>query len=337
MMLLNLYHEGVYVTAMKDTSVQSSHWGISAGTVKMIALAAMFIDHFAHAILGRVVAYGNHPVRTAMMANLKNYEQWLEVGALLYEMMRMIGRISFPIYCFFIVEGLFHTGNRKKYLLRLLILALISEIPFDFALFGQISDFNHQNVYFTLFIGLAAIWGINALRFFARKEKSVIAELFFTMGITMLATTLAYLLHTDYSIVGVLTIIVMYLLKTYERKRTAELLATSITGLTVWWLLETPMFVMSSLVFSICAISVLVFIVADGKITYPKMAMAGATVLCVTGVSEIPAVFAMLILAFYNGERGWNSKRFFYLFYPAHLAIIAVIAMVLGLIKFRFN
>ncbi len=325
------------MTAMEDTTVQNSHWGISAGTVKMIALVAMFIDHFAVAILERVVVYSDHPVRTAMMANLKNYEQWLEAGALIYDMMRMIGRISFPIYCFFIVEGLFHTGNRKKYLFRMLLLAIISEIPFDFALFGQISDYNHQNVYFTLFIGLGAIWGINALRFFARKEKSAVAELLFTVGITMLATTGAYLLRTDYSIIGVLTIIVMYLLKTYERKRTAELLAASISGIAVWWLLETPLFVMSSLVFSVCALSVLVFVVADGRITYPKMAMAGATMLCVTGVSEIPAVFAMIILAFYNGERGWNSKRFFYLFYPMHLALLAVVAVLLGLIKFSFN
>lgn len=337
MMLLNLYRKGVYGAAMGDTSVQNSHWGISAGAVKMIALAAMFIDHFAVAILERVVVYSNHPVRTAMMANLKNYEQWLEAGALIYDVMRMIGRISFPIYCFFIVEGLFHTGSRKKYFLRLLILAVISEIPFDFALFGRISDLNHQNVYFTLLIGLGAIWGINALRFFARKEKSTVAELLFTVGVTMFATTGAYLLRTDYSIVGVLTIIVMYLLKTYERKRTAELLAASISGIAVFWLLETPVFVMSSMVFSLCAISLLVFIVADGRITYQKMAMAGATMLCVTGVSEIPAVFAILILAFYNGERGWNSKRFFYLFYPAHLTLLAVVALLLGIIKFRFN
>jgi hypothetical protein len=56
-----------------------------------------------------------------------------------------------------LVEGYTHTSNIKKYASRLIAFAFISEIPFDLAFFGKIG-FEHQNIFFTLFIGLAAIF-----------------------------------------------------------------------------------------------------------------------------------------------------------------------------------
>ncbi|HAQ39725.1 MAG TPA: conjugal transfer protein TraX, partial [Clostridiales bacterium] len=66
-----------------------------------------------------------------------------------YMIGRGIGRLSFPIFCFFLVEGFLHTSNTKKYLLRLGIFALISEIPFDLVFNHTILEIGYQNIYFT--------------------------------------------------------------------------------------------------------------------------------------------------------------------------------------------
>lgn len=102
--------------------------GINTFTLKMIAIVAMLIDH---------------------------------VGAVLfpqYRFLRCIGRIAFPIFAYTLVEGFIHTHDLNKYLMRLGALAIISEVPFDLALRGKVLEFGHQNVFFTLFLGLVMLY-----------------------------------------------------------------------------------------------------------------------------------------------------------------------------------
>lgn len=72
--------------------------------------------------------------------------------------MRYVGRLSFPIFAFLLAEGFYRTKNIKKYLFRMGIFALISEVPFDLALKDGIVDMSSQNVYFTLFLGLLMLY-----------------------------------------------------------------------------------------------------------------------------------------------------------------------------------
>lgn len=99
--------------------------------LKLIACLTMLIDHFGHTIVPCL------PV--PYMANL-------------YYACRIIGRIAFPIYCFLLAEGMYHTRNPGKYIGRLAIGILLAEIPFDLLFEGGIS-WEYQSVMVTLTLG----------------------------------------------------------------------------------------------------------------------------------------------------------------------------------------
>ncbi len=73
------------------------------------------------------------------------------------EWMTCVGRMAFPIFAFMIVEGYFHTHDLKKYLLRMVAFALISEVPFDLMYEGLAFYPYHQNVMWTFLIALGGI------------------------------------------------------------------------------------------------------------------------------------------------------------------------------------
>ena len=77
---------------------------------------------------------------------------------------RCVGRISFPLYCFLIAQGCRHTRDIRAYARRLLLLAILSEIPFDLLIFGHMASFVEQNVLFSLLLGLLAIYASELLK-----------------------------------------------------------------------------------------------------------------------------------------------------------------------------
>lgn len=115
--------------------------------------------------------------------------------------LRIIGRIAFPIYCFLLIEGYNHTKNIRKYGLRLFIFALISEVPFDYAFNGELS-FSHQNIFFTLTLGLLFIYMIDHVM--ALNPAAAI-------GGMVLSVFLAEFLRTDYGILGIIYILIFYI------------------------------------------------------------------------------------------------------------------------------
>lgn len=156
--------------------------GISASTLKWIAVISMLVDHFGIAIYWQLEGH--------------TYK--------IYEIYRYVGRIAFPIYCFLLVEGFFLTRDIRKYIGRCFLFACISEIPFNMAVYGQIWYQHSQNVYFTLTIGLCTLVALDRVRGF--DAVSVVKQLL-CIGI---GAGLAQILEVDYHYLGVLFIVMFY-------------------------------------------------------------------------------------------------------------------------------
>ena len=125
--------------------------------------------------------------------------------------MRGIGRTAFPIFCFVLVEGLYHTHDVKRYLLRLFAFALVSEIPFDLALSDRILEFGAQNVFFTLFLGLLSTALIKCVM--EKQGWDMPLKLSLSVLIGIAAIWAAYFLKTDYSGMGILLILIFYVFR----------------------------------------------------------------------------------------------------------------------------
>ncbi len=156
--------------------------GLSASTLKWIAVISMLFDHFGIAIYWQMEQHTYHT----------------------YEIFRYIGRIAFPIYCFLVVEGFFLTRNIRKYIGRCLLFACISEIPFNMAIYGQVWYPYSQNVYFTLVIGLCTLTMLDKVRGY--DVASIVKQLL-CIG---LGAGLAQMLEVDYHYLGVLFIVMFY-------------------------------------------------------------------------------------------------------------------------------
>ncbi len=167
--------------------------GLSGSTLKMIAIVTMLVDHIGATVVLRLLMTKAQP-------------EWMIT---LYQIMRDIGRIAFPIFCFLLIEGFWHTHDRRRYALRLCAFALISEIPFDLAFSGTWLEFSYQNVFFTLLIGLLTIWAMHRVR--QRLEGNPLLRTAINIPIAIVGMALAWALRTDYDAKGVLCIVALYL------------------------------------------------------------------------------------------------------------------------------
>lgn len=290
---------------------------MSGSTVKLIALAAMFTDHFAAVFVSRLINSGAAEAVNPLLTRIYIY-------------MRAIGRIAFPLFVFLLIEGVIHTRSKWKYLGRMALFAVISEIPFDLAFNvnrynvrrGRILEFSYQNVFFTLAIGLLVViiieylWksisfspkavenlgepahkavknlgepapgAAQNLRGAVSEGKLVRAaqnavKFCLSAVVSAAGIALSIFLKTDYSGIGVLAVVIMY---AFRKKRC----------------------------FGAAAVSL---------------------VLSVYSLIELPAFLSVIPVYFYNGSRGRNVKWLFYIFYPAHLLVLWCVCMLLGIVS----
>lgn len=151
--------------------------------LKLIAIITMLIDHIGHVLMPHTSDA--------------------------YIMMKVIGRIAFPIFAYSIAVGYVHTRSFPKYLLRLVIFALISQIPFYWAQNGQTPFFDswsNPNIFFTLSLGLLAIECYELL-----CKNEFCKKFFITFVPVALFAFIAEFFNTDYGFYGVLMIFVCYM------------------------------------------------------------------------------------------------------------------------------
>lgn len=233
---------------------------LNSNTLRLVAVLLMVSDH----IWATAMSFGN----------------W----------MTYIGRMAFPIFAFQIAEGFVHTKNFKKYTLRLLAFAVISEIPFN--LFYSSRWFNpyHQNVMFTLLLGLLAIKVIDNLK----KDISPknIGKSLLWLALIAVGGTLGFV---DYGFLGVLTVVMFYLCRGYRFTPILQLIGMILINIVFF---EGQVFI---------------FDVFGKTVEIPSQGFA---------------VFSLIPIWLYNGKKGKSSKVLqygFYAFYPVHMLILYLI------------
>ena len=210
--------------------------------------------------------------------------------------MRMIGRIAFPLYAFMIAEGFEHTektGHTRKYIRRLAVLALISELPYDFGLYAAIPRTDHTNVILTLLCGLLMLTGIERIRPVPAR-----------ICIVVLAGATAELSHASYGYAGVLLILLYHLYLRHVKEKGAGIRLTALLGISV-------LFAGYYLCKNAHSMDPLVVYRVFRRFTWTQ-----------TGI----LVTAPLI-TFYNGKRGQYGPVFrwvYRLFYPLHLSVFSL-------------
>lgn len=208
--------------------------------------------------------------------------------------MTCVGRIAFPIFAFLTVEGYAHTHNVKKYLTRMLVFALISEIPANLMFGNALFYPYHQNVLWTFLIALLCMAGINRVR--EKKGKSwwtILAAI----SIAFLGFVTGSLGMVDYFGAGVLTVLIFYFFRGRKWYHFAGQFAC------LYWI---------NMVF--LRGQELMFTLFGQELSFPTQGFA---------------LLALIPIWLYQGKQGPHNKAIqyaCYAFYPVHMLILALIA-----------
>lgn len=205
-----------------------------------------------------------------------------------------IGRIAFPIFAFLLVEGYFHTKSLKKYVSRLFVFAIISEIPFNLVMGSGLFYPIHQNVLWSFLISIGLIH-INER---VKKTEKLWLRILVGCVSVILGFILGLITMVDYYHAGILTVLVFYF---FRQKK--------------WW---------SYIGQLLC----LWYINRELLGGYGYEVQLWGNTYFITRQSL--ALLALVPIWLYRGRKGYHSKAFqyaCYAFYPLHLLILGIIKM----------
>lgn len=195
-------------------------FGMTGTWLKLIAVTTMFIDHIGAGII-EIWLYGN------WYSFPEDYRQKMEM---VDGVLRAIGRIAFPIFCYMLVEGFLHTRNVKKYGLRLFVVGLISEIPFDYLFANDIFNLYHNNVMWELLLGLLVLNSISYVEQLNINNKVKNLQIMLVLLVGML---IGYFTALDYGAGGICCIAAMYMWNGTERIQRVKAFAVGVLVLVV--------------------------------------------------------------------------------------------------------
>lgn len=261
-------------------------FGLSGNVLKWIGIITMFLDHVGAVLVFRICTWNGY------------WPKWVDF----YWLLRRIGRLAFPLFAFLIAEGFIHTRNWKKYCGRLALFALLSEIPFNLAFGGQWFTMEKTSVMATFTFGvlLLGIW--RALTEPAQETEP-------TQG-TELAQETAWAQGTELT------------------QETEGLWHNRIFRQILAFLILLGLLLLADwLNMDYGAVGVAVVFVFYQLRNHRLLAsVLGCGALLFVGETEIWALFSIIPILLYNGKRGHQMKYFFYIFYPAHILFLGIIA-----------
>lgn len=208
--------------------------------------------------------------------------------------MTCVGRLAFPIYAFMIVEGYFHTKDLKKYVKRLLLFAVLSEIPFNLVMGSSMFYPLHQNVLWSFLIAIGLIHWNEKTKATGKRWKQVLVW----MVSIVLAYILGLLAMVDFYHAGIITVLVFY------STRNAGWMKYPLQVLMLWYI---NVEILAGFGYEINVFGHTYFVARQAL-----------------------ALLALIPIWMYKGVQGpYNRtiRNIYYFFYPVHL-------LILGLIKF---
>ena len=291
---------------------------MSSFIIKIIAIISMLFDHTNDVFIGHL------------------------------SVLNLIGRIAFPLFSFQLVVGYTYTHNIKKYISRMFIFALISQIPYSLFIHIYTGTYFELNIFFTLATSLICMYILSSKNIYIYLKLLYIS----------ICLIIAYYLKFDYSIFGILYPLFIFVFYPYQEKFGKNRFSPS-----SFLCMDNDSHLMnnnyikniknikdpvttnnnlnnnfnhnsnhnSSHNFSNNSIIKLLFFIAGtlalSIVKYVKLIPLISTSWFIGLVlfTFIPAI----IMIFFNGKKGPSLKYIFYIFYPAHLLLLELIYLLI--------
>lgn len=250
------------------------------------------------AILGMMIHHALYPWQDVMPL-------WLMIP------MYAVGGFAFPIMGYFVVEGYYHTSNLRRYILRLLLVGLIS-IPFYMLVLGVF----RFNIMFSIALSLL---------FLVMYDKIKIKAIFWAIFVVL---AIPQIMFFDWVFFAPLVVMLYRLIRNENARR----LVPGIVAGVLWLALSAFALLGLSMINPLLYTEYAVYVIEQRDMIYSMM---GNTNVVISSLFfPVFCIFAAILVRNFNGERGKNMKWLFYGFYPVHLAIIAIIALITGFTSF---